>query len=173
MEMSIFNSQGEEIFTCYNSDGESQASAYAGDGDLIFPETGRVKVMTYNVGKFYNINSQTAMQTAIINKYRPDIIGLQELSEYTLGTMPKSGQTMLKGYSVKQLSNHNNKVMIATKRLPLHNLVIADYEVQDPLDASEYNETRAYMKADILLGGKTVTFINTHLCYLTQSVKWQ
>ena len=29
------------------------------------------------------------------------------------------------------------------------------------------------MKADVEIGGKTITLINTHLCYITESVKWQ
>lgn len=143
--------------------------AYNVDGNAIHPDT--VTLMTYNVQMWNGINSQAAMQNAIIAKYKPDLIGMQELANVT--TLPTIGQNMLSDYQVKQLSNHKNKIMLVTKDKPLSNLVIADFEHQDPEDATRYNETRAYMKADITINGKTVTLINTHLCYLTPSVMYQ
>lgn len=172
--MAIYNKNGNPIASVYGSDGNPISSAYDIDGVQVFPTGGTtLKVMTYNVQFFNGINSQTAMQTEIINKHKPDIIGMQELSTYTLSNMPAVGQTMLADYSIKQLSNHKNKLMMATKGTALENLVIADFANQDPQDASQYNETRAYMKADITVGGKTITWINTHLCYLTKSVMYQ
>lgn len=170
--MSVFDVNGNDVSKLYSVDGNELVSAFDKSGKQVFPDSVTLKVMTYNVQYFNGINEQTAMQTEIINKYTPDIIGMQELGTYTASTLPTVGKTMLNGYTL-QLSNHKNKVMMATKGYSLSNIVIADYEHQDPQDLSQYNETRAYIKADINVGGKVVTFINTHLCYLTESVKWQ
>lgn len=127
-------------------------------------------VMTYNVQRCRGINSQTAMQTAILNKYDADIIGFQELG--TASSLP-SELNAVSGYAVKQFSNHNNKLLSMKKTGVLSNVVIADFDHQDPQDMSMWGETRAYMKAEFEWNGKNVAWINTHLCYMTQSVKWE
>lgn len=171
--MAVYNKSGNEINVVYGIDGTQLLNAYSYDGEQVFPDESAFKVMTYNVQFFNGINSQSALQTAIINKYTPDIIGMQELGTYSASNLPAVGSAMLADYPTKQFSNHKNKVLIASKDYTLSNIVIADFVNQDPEDMSQYSETRAYMKADITVNGKTVTFINTHLCYLTQSVKWQ
>lgn len=168
----IFDVNAQSLNACFKRTGDSATVAYDVNGEQIFPDEILLKVMTYNVQYFRNINAQTVLQNEIIEKYTPDIIGMQELGTYTVSNFPAVGQTMLADYPIKQLSNHKNKIMIAAKDYSLSNLVIADFQNQDPQDQSQYNETRAYMKADIVVGGKTVTIINTHLCYLTQSIKW-
>lgn len=174
--MSIYDINGNQLQAVYDIEGNSLQYAYDIEGNQIFggsePPVGTpLKVMTYNVQKFLGINNQQTMQRAIVDLYDADIIGMQELgSVTTLGTV---GSYMLANYSVKQLSNHLNKIMMVTDGITLNNLVIADFVHQDPQDASQYNETRAYMKADITVGGKTITWINTHLCYLTKSVMYE
>lgn len=169
--MAIYDSQtGIELSSCYNSQtGESLNKAYDPQtGSEIWSSDRTYKVMTYNVQWFTGINSQQTMQQLIINTYNADIIGLQELS--TNGTVPTVGQNVLGNYPTLQLSNHKNYMGMASK-YTLSNIVIADFVNQDPQDASLYNETRAYMIADITLAGKTVKWINTHLC-LTDEYKY-
>lgn len=164
----MYDYEGTEILTAYSSDGIAVNQAYDINGNPLIDASGLV-VMTYNVGRFQGINAQQNLQNRIIDLYKPDIIGMQELGASTLPTV---GVNMLSEYQVKQLSDHTNKIMVVTKNKSLSNLVIADFENQDPLDQSYYGETRAYMKADISVGGKTVTWINAHLCYHTVSVKY-
>lgn len=175
--MAIYDIYGNQLQAVYDIEGNSLQYAYDIEGSQIFggkPPVGTpLKVMTYNVQYFNGINSQSAMQNAIISLYEPDIIGMQELGTYTASNLPSVGQTMLANYPNKQFSNHKNKVLMVTKSLALSNVAIADFENQDPQDVSQYNETRAYMKADITVGGKTITWINTHLCYLTKSVMYE
>lgn len=166
--MALYNVNGAQIFKAYDVDGNEIAEAYDKDGNEIFRPS--LKVMTYNVQRCTGINSQTDMQTAIFNKYGADLIGLQECGTWT--SLP-SQLTALNGYAVKQFSNHNNKVAMVKKTGTLTNVVIADFVHQDPQDLSQYNETRAYMKADIEVGGVPVTWINTHLCFLTPSVMYE
>lgn len=171
--MAIYDVNGNSLSSAYDVNGNSLSSAYDVDGNLIWSaqtEPTRLKVMTYNVQKWRGINSQEAMQTAIINTYQPDLIGMQELG--TVTTLPTIGQNMLADYQYKILSNHVNKILTVSKNLPLTNIVIADYVNQEPQDQSQYNETRAYTKMDVQIDGKTISFINTHLCFITESVKW-
>lgn len=168
--MSIYSKDGEWVYRCYDLAGAEKEYAYDMSGDIVFPDGIPLKVMTYNVQRFQGVNAQQAMQNLIISKYTPDIIGMQELGADSL---PQVGVNMLTDYSVKQLSNHNNKIMMVTKGIQLNNLVIADFEHQDPLDISTWGETRAYMKADITIGDRAITWINTHLCVLTKSVTYQ
>ena len=48
-----------------------------------------------------------------------------------------------------------------------------DFKNQDPEDMARFKETRAYQTANIEIGGKTILLINTHLCYLTQEIKFK
>ena len=166
--MPVYDINGTNIMTVYDKNGNPLTQAYDVNGSQLL-DANDLAVMTYNVQRFRGINSQQAMQDQIINTYKPTIIGMQELGNSTL---PSIGVNMLADYSVKRLSNHTNKIMMVTKSLTLNNLVIADFTNQDPLDLSMWNETRAYMKAEITVGDKIITWINTHLCFMTQSVKW-
>ena len=167
--MAIYDTFGNDIHSAFRKNGGSLSSAYDVNGGLVFSNyEPDLTVMTYNVQWFTKINSQQAMQQAIIDEYDADIIGLQELS--TNGSVPSLGRTVLSDYTLR-LSNHKNYMAFASK-ITLSNVVIADFVNQDPVDASEYNETRAYMMADISVGGKTVKWINTHLAPNTASYRY-
>lgn len=164
--MAIYDSMGNALNTCYDSDGVILDKAYDYSGTEIWSRI--YKVMTYNVQWFTGINSQQTMQQSIIDNYNADIIGLQELTKN--GAVPTVGANVLGDYPTLQLSNHKNYMGMVSK-YALSNITIADFVNQDPQDASLYNETRAYMMADIILGGKTIKWINTHLC-LTDEYKY-
>lgn len=166
--MAIYNKSETEVFECYDIDGLAQNVAYDLDGVVVYPDEVLLKVMTYNVQWFTGINSQLAMQQSIINNYNADIIGVQEISQN--GNISSVGQTVLSPYQYQRLSNHKNYIAMMSK-VPLSNIVVADYINQDPNDMTQYNETRAYMTAEISAGGKTITWINTHLC-LTAEYKY-
>lgn len=130
----------------------------------------KLKVMTYNVQWFSNFNSQLEMQKKIIAKYRPHVIGLQELS--TNGKINKVGKASLADYPHQYLSKHKNYMGFASVN-PLMNVSSHEFSSQDPEDMARYGETRAYMTAKVEIDGKVITFINTHLCYLTQDIKFK
>lgn len=166
--MPVYNINGNSAMVAYNYNGIRQPQVYDIQQNPLLPN---LVVMTYNVGNFTGINAQQTMQDTIIAKYEPDIVSLQELMNNA--TLPTVGANMFEDYSYKQVSNHKNRLFMISKTITPSNVVIADFTNQDPLDASQWNETRAYMKGDIEVNGKTITWFNTHLCYLTQSVKWQ
>ena len=130
----------------------------------------KLKIMTYNVQWFTGINSQLDMQKQIVNKYHANIIGLQELT--TTGRINSVGRKALAGYDNLYLSKHKNFLGIASV-YPLKNVRSHEFTFQDPEDMARYGETRSYMTGSLEVGGKTITIINTHLCYLTSSVKYK
>lgn len=128
-----------------------------------------LKVMTYNLQWFAGINGQLEMQKKIIDRHKPDIIGLQELTKD--GKICSAGRAMLAGYPYLYLSKHKNYIGIASK-YALTNVKAKDFRHQDRQDKAKYGETRAYIRSRLKMYGKTITIINTHLC-LTQEVKFK
>ena len=126
--------------------------------------------MSYNVYCFHGINEQLAVQRKIMEKNNAAVIGLQELS--TSRHINAVGQAALADYPYKCLSVHSAVLGIASK-YPLRIRKICDFRAQDPEDMRQFGQTRAYMMADMDIGGKTVTLINAHLCFLTKSVKYE
>ena len=130
----------------------------------------KFKIMSYNVQCFDYINSQASVQTKIFDKNNALVVGIQELS--TSRTIKPVGQIALAEYPHKYLSAHKAFLGFASKE-KLKNIINRDFKAQDPQDITEYNQTRAYMMADLEIGGKTITLINSHLCFHTQSIKFQ
>lgn len=130
----------------------------------------QVKVMSYNVQWFTGINSQLEMQQKIIAKYNAHIIAMQELA--TNGKINRIGRAALADYPYQYLSKHKNYMGLASK-YPLKNVRSHELSDQDPKDMARYGETRAYMTGILEIGGKNITLINTHLCYLTQEIKFK
>lgn len=170
--MAIYDYTGVELFSADSYEGTSLEQAYDYLGNEVFVQdpSWSLRVMSYNVQKWIGINSQQEMQNLIVSRNNPDIIALQELG--TSQTLPPIAVNMLSEYDHIYQSTHVNIVGIASK-LQINNVTARDYTNQDPEDISRYNETRAYLKGYLTMKGKRVCFINTHLCYLTASVKWQ
>lgn len=117
-------------------------------------------VMCYNVQDFGGINNQPIMQRSIIEKYNPDIIGVQEF--YKTNTVPAIASTMFSGYNLERF-NHKNFHAVASKEA-LTGKVVQDYITQDPSDVERFNETRGYMKIYTEFNDKQICIFNTHLC---------
>lgn len=130
----------------------------------------KLKVMSYNVQWFTGNNSQLTMQKAIMDKYNAQIIGLQELS--TNGKINSVGKSTLAKYPYIYLSKHKNYMGLASIH-KLKDVKSHEFSDQDPKDMERYGETRAYMTATLEMDGKSITLINTHLCYLTKEIKYK
>lgn len=174
--MAVYDINNNSLSALYDAIGTSRSSAYDINGNLMWSkrvEPTSLKVMTYNVQRFRGINSQQAMQNAIISKYNADFIGLQEIGALT---MPTVGANMLADYFDKKIangSNVSNPVGIVSKNMSFTNVNTVKFEHQDPLDQSSWDEERAYIKGTIVVDGKTITFVSAHLSYLTTSIKYQ
>ena len=163
----LYDINGTKVGSVYGCDCEGTDSAYRINGKYAFPV---LKVMSYNVRWFEEINSQQAMQSQIIDGYDADLIGLQEIS-YN-GKIPTVGANVLGAYSTIKLSNHKNYLAVASKNIELSDFTASDFVSQDPDDATEYGETRAYTKCYIQFNGKHICWINTHLAVLNDSYKY-
>lgn len=130
----------------------------------------KLKIMTYNVLCFNRINKQPEMQRKIMDTYNAQVIAMQELS--TNGRINKVGQIALAEYPHKYLSEHKAYLGFASKR-ELSGVLSRDYDAQDQEDMRLYNQTRAYQMAKLRIGGKTITLINTHLCFHTPEIKYR
>lgn len=130
----------------------------------------KFKIMSYNVQCFDYINNQTAVQTKIFDKNNAQIVGIQELS--TSRNIKPAGQFALAQYPHKYFSAHKAFLGFASKE-KLVNIKNRDFRYQDPEDMRLYNQTRAYMMADYIVDGKTITIINAHLAFQTQHIKFK
>ena len=156
----IYNKSGTEALVAYNANGTALSSAYDLNGNKVLNDNHLV-VMSYNVQDWMGINSQQAMQSAIINLYDPDIIGFEEFSKS--GSVPTIPRNILTKYPYINMTNHVNYNAIASK-LYLTDITVADYETQDPYDVSIYEETRSYIRGYFNKAGKRIAFFCTHLC---------
>ena len=130
----------------------------------------KLKLMTYNVLCFARINKQLEMQKKIINNYNAKIIAMQELS--TNGKINAVGKAALADYPYQYMSEHKAYLGFASK-YKLTDIKSYDFKAQDPEDTTRYGQTRAYQIASLHIDGRTITLINTHLCFHTQEIKFQ
>lgn len=168
--MAVYNTSGQIITNVYDASENRLTQAYdISENPIVIGAGVLLTVMTYNVGMWGYMNNQLALHQAIFDKYKPDIIGIQELgSSLPIKTV---GQQALANFSVTPSDHKNYLGMATTEDYQIANLVKADFVNQDPADWTQYTETRAYMMADITVGNKTVRWINTHFC-LTNEYKY-
>ena len=154
----IYSVDGTPSNIAYSVSGDSLSQAYDIDQNPLLGET--LVVMTYNYQWCTKINSQLTMQQAIINKYKPDIIGLQEAASNNKNsnTFPSLVDQFLSGYT-KQLSTQaTNRNAIAYK-LPVSDYQTIKYTQND-------DENWDYQKCRITLpSGKVIAWYNTHLTW--------
>ncbi len=165
--MAVYNINGNKVELVYDVSSERLQHVYDINKNRLLVDN--IVVMSYNVQDYKGINAQQAMQNAIISKYDADIIGVQEF--YGTDTVPTIASNMFNGYNLYR-TNHKNFNAIASK-ISLSDITVADYQSQDPQDMSQYSETRSYIKGYFTKNGKRICVINTHLCLLTTSYKYQ
>lgn len=160
--MAIYNVNGTELFSAYDVNGNTLSNAYDVNGNLIFTGSGtvRFRVMSYNIQKFTNLNSDVTIQNEAFATQAPDIVGMQEMTQRssypTIGGIPANTYLRKKGFTyVNMASTVSNKVAIATK------YPTTDFE--ETLYTNHGSEVRGYTKCYVSIGGKQVAFYNTHL----------
>lgn len=124
----------------------------------------KLTVMSYNVQWFTGRNANTIMQDAIIRKFKPDIIGLQEFREYTPGSPDvsvKTGMdvwnTIFKDYEYTHLAKFGNiNYKGNASKFEMTDIVDKPFDVN-------HGEQRGYTKCYITVNGKKICWINTHL----------
>lgn len=159
--MAVYQKDGTEVTEVYDVDGELLEQAYDIEGNELLDSTPHFVIMTYNVQRFGGINSQQAMQNAIVALYKPDLIGLQELGN---SSMPTVGETMLVPYSYQDMGSQTNKTGLASK--------IELEDVTDGIFTHQAGEQRGYNKAYFTIRGKRICWLNTHLEYANASARY-
>ena len=150
----IYDVLGNSLNTAYDIDGDELTHAYDIDGNDVLTSSTTLVVMSYNIQWLTGINSNQAMQESILSTYKPDIIGMQEVTRSD--SFPSMATTLLsRDYPSRYLGSQTNKTAIASKKT-LSNVTSAVF-------SSQASETRGYQKAYFAVGGKTVCWINTHL----------
>lgn len=161
--MSLYNINGENLLSAYGVNGGELLTAYDINGQSVYEVGDVFTVMTYNYQWCTKLNSQVEMQTAIINKYDPDIIGLQEAGSNNRNAtvFPNVALQFLSNYTKELSDQATNRNGIASK-IPYSNLQTVKFTQND-------DENWDYMKCYITINGKTVAWYNTHLTYKTDS----
>lgn len=164
----IYDINGTALNSIKDVDGENLDQAYDINGNPLF-QSYDLTVMTYNYNWCVGINSQVAMQQAIIGKYKPDVVGIQEAcnqSDVTqrveVGSFPAITSQFLGDYPYKVLSTQaTNKNGIVSKReiSSYQNVRYTDYD-------DEYWD---YQKGYITVNGKQIAIFNTHLTWRDNS----
>ena len=150
--MGIYNVNVTAITTAYDVDGLSIAQAYDVNGNALIDDS-QIIVMSYNVQWFGGLNGNESMQEGIIGTYKPNIIGLQELT--TGSSMPSMGATLFSDYQSQYIGGQTNKTGLVSK-YSLSNVVSSNF-------TNQASETRGYQKAFFTTNAKTICWINTHL----------
>lgn len=156
----IYSINGDAISAAYEYDGDSANAAFSIDGNQVFPDEDTLIVMTYNYQWCTKINSQLNMQNAIMSRYNPDIIGIQEAAtnNKNSNSFPAIASQFLGEYT-RQLSDQaTNRNGIASK-LQWSNYQCIKYTQND-------DENWDYQKCYLTLpSGRVVVWYNTHLTW--------
>lgn len=170
--MGVYNVGGNQLSTIYEVDSRSLIAAYDVDGEQLFPGDGfKLKVMTYNVGGWYdgsgtNVPSDKdavyyALQNGMIESNDPDILCLQEY----WNTFSKAGRTALSllqqyfPYIRAQNGNSQYFGRCVCSKYPISNYTVRTY-------ANDSN--RYYDSCTITVNGVPITVTNTHTAVETQ-----
>lgn len=159
--MPVYDINGTELTTVYGKEGDTLLQAYDIAGNPLLSEEplAELTVMTYNVETFGGRNSNQAMQERILNAYKPDIIGLQELGN---GSMPSLGVRLFTDYPYQVMGGQAVYKTGVVSKIELEDTAYIAY-------VSRTTRERGYNKAYITVGGKRIAFFNTHLEILGQA----
>lgn len=168
--MAIYDLLENELNSAYDVDGTALSSAYSIDTTKVFPDkepvipTAYLKVMSYNVGQWYN-GTLTAVPTdqyeTYYNLHRSmianndiDILGCQEYSAtFSNG---HTADSVIGEYFTDSAKNNESSY----QRKALYS---NGYTLNDVVNTNYDGYSWGYQKARIVVDGKDVWIINTHL----------
>lgn len=171
--MAIYNLSGESLNAVYGIDAGSLNIAYDIDGNEVFSSSATLlKIMTYNVGQWYIGDGNrvpTAKKTEYYNlqhgtfdTYRPDVLFLQEyLNTWCADGSPSS--ELLSAYFDNQQSTHDTNAYTGHS-ICTNGYVISNYTSHD--FTTNKGNYPTFESAEITVGGKTITLVNTHNDYV-------
>ena len=164
--MPSYDISGNYIYTVYDLYGDALSNAYDVNGNSLKPIPD-ITVMTYNPQGFGGINGNSTMLTELIQKYDPDIVGVQEAG--WSNSWPTKAQPFISGFDYKHRSDYETgDLPLANPNGLLSKLPMASLEEIAYID-SGYT-TYAYSKCYITVNGKTIAWYNTHLTWNSDSI---
>lgn len=158
--MAVYDINGTSITPVMDLAGDELPQAYDLDGNELLGHT--LVVMSYNY-QWCTGRNTAEVQTIIRDKYKPDIIGVQEAGKQQSQTpeFPTIVPTVYAEYNWQSISAHFNFNGLISK-IRLSNVTDTDYTEYD-------DEYWSYQKCYIEVGGKTIAWYNTHLTYKTDA----
>ena len=165
--MAVYDADGNQLFTVYDADGNALSTAYDADGNVVFRAQGiNLKVMTYNVGGWYNGTGQSvpaaydaqyyALQNGILQRNDPDILCINEYrTQFTTGG--RTAQSVLSPY-FQYIEERQGSTGYYGHAICSKYPILSYTENQYANDQARY-----YGKAVINVNGTYVNVIVTHL----------
>lgn len=158
--MAIYNYNSENLSQAYSYDGNALDYAYNKSGEIVYERDSRplLTVMSFNVQKQLQMNTLD-FQRQMITTYTPDVIGLQEyrtVSDDRYQEYPY--ETNSNGYVV----NYEGIV----SKFQMTDIENAAYQ-----NAGPSGDNRGYNLCHIDVGGRDITFINTHLMTVGEEMR--
>ena len=164
----IYHVNGETQAYTYNISGSSLNVAYDINKNIVYPDESqsRLKVMTYNVGQWYegggvNVPADKdaiyyAMHDGILSANRPDILMIEEYWKI-LSKTGRTAKSMLERYFPYVHEQGGDSGYFG--RCICSKYPISDYTVN--LYSTE--QERYYDSCTVSINGKTITLVVTHL----------
>ena len=137
-------------------------------GAFSSPAKRRLRVMTYNIHVGVGMDKRLDLQRIadVINREKPDLVGLQEVDRGVKRTEGKdeiaelARMTQMEFAFAPNLDYQGGKYGVAIlSRLPLSNTVHTMFENKREA------ERRGMLRTEVELDGKRITFVTTHLDY--------
>lgn len=170
--MAVYSFQGQSTQTAYSKDGEQLSQAFDIVGNELLENIISLKVMTYNVGTWYegkhdNVPADKdevyyALQTGMIQRNNPDILCMNEYCKQ----FSKTGRTalsMLQQYFpyIHEQGGDNPSASNANGRCIASKYPITNYTVRNFSDGSGLY----YDSCTVTVNDVPITVVITHLFY--------
>lgn len=171
--MAVFSKSGAAISSVYSKAGSSLPIAYDKSGDVVFSGNTTLKIMNYNVGQWYigsNTNVPTAkksayyaLQTGMFAAHRPDILLMQEYWTNWCADGSNSSELLSPYFTTKEVTNPQGYIghAICTNGISLASYTSHQF-------SSNRGNYPTFESANITVGGKTITLVNTHNDYYAE-----
>ena len=166
--MAIYGRDGTELISAYSAGGLELDEAYASDGTLAFVRDRALKVMTYNVGSWYDGGHDIvpaekdeqyyALQRAIIRQNNPDIMFMNEYTK-RFSKMGRTSLSLLQEFFPYIHEQGGDSDTVTSGRCIASKFPISNYTVRPFNDGSGYY----YDSCTVTIKNVAYNLVITHL----------
>ena len=166
--MSIYSLSGVVLDNAHNAVGDSLPKAYDISGNMVFSlEPMQLKVMTYNVGSWYDGSHNVvpadkdsvyyALQSGMIQQNNPDIMLMNEYTK-NFSKTGRTAKSLLEQYFPYVREQGGDSDTVVSGRCIASKYPISDYTVRNYTDGGYY-----YDSCTITVNSTPINLIVTHL----------